>query len=134
MIVKNGLGGLILVIGVLFLFLNARAGFWVTVGIPVSFLLGLAIFYVVFGFGISIIALIGFIMALGIVVDDAIVVGEDIVSHHENGFTPAEAAVAARVLRGPMQHPQRRRSDNPLPSIEMVLCRQHWWHREWSWR
>ena len=94
MIVKNGLGGLILVIGVLFLFLNARAGFWVTVGIPVSFLLGLAIFYVVFGFGISIIALIGFIMALGIVVDDAIVVGEDIVSHHENGFTPAEAAVA----------------------------------------
>lgn len=94
MIVKNGLSGLVLVIGVLFLFLNARAGFWVTVGIPVSFMLGLALFYVLFGFGISIIALIGFIMALGIVVDDAIVVGEDIVSHHELGHTPAEAAVA----------------------------------------
>jgi len=94
MIVKNGLGGLILVIGVLFLFLNARASLWVTVGIPVSFLLGLALFHVVFGYGISLIALIGFIMALGIVVDDAIVVGEDIVSHHERGATPAQAAAA----------------------------------------
>ncbi len=94
MIVKNGLGGLILVIGVLFLFLNARASLWVTIGIPVSFLLGLALFHVVFGYGISLIALIGFIMALGIVVDDAIVVGEDIVSHHERGATPAQAATA----------------------------------------
>ncbi len=94
MIIKNGLSGMVLVIIVLFLFLNARAGFWVTVGIPVSFLLGFAFFYVVFGYGISIIALIGLIMALGIVVDDAIVVGEDIVTHHENGATPAQAAVA----------------------------------------
>ncbi len=94
MIVENGLSGLVLVIGVLFLFLNARAGLWVTIGIPVSFMLALAIFHTVFGFGISIIALIGLIMALGIVVDDAIVVGEDIVTHHENGATPAEAAVA----------------------------------------
>lgn len=94
MIGKNGLSGLLLVIGVLFLFLNGRAGFWVTVGIPVSFLLGLALFYTVFGYGISIIALIGFIMALGIVVDDAIVVGEDIVSFHEQGLSAADAAVA----------------------------------------
>ncbi len=94
MIVSNGLSGLVLVIAVLFLFLNGRAGFWVTVGIPVSFLLGLAFFYALFGYGISIIALIGLIMALGIVVDDAIVVGEDIVTHHENGLTPAAAAVA----------------------------------------
>jgi len=94
MIMKNGLGGMLLVIGVLFLFLNARAGFWVTVGIPTSFLLGLALFYVLFGYGISIIALIGFIMALGIVVDDAIVVGEDIVTHYENGATPTQAATA----------------------------------------
>ena len=93
MLVKNGASGLVLVIGVLFLFLNARAGFWVTVGIPVSFLLALALFYAIFGFGISIIALIGLIMALGIVVDDAIVVGEDIVTLHEQGATPAEAAV-----------------------------------------
>ncbi len=94
MIIKNGLSGMILVIGVLYLFLNFRAALWVTVGIPVSFMLALALFHTVFGYGISIIALIGFIMALGIVVDDAIVVGEDIVTHHENGATPNQAAVA----------------------------------------
>ena len=94
MILKNGLSGMILVVLVLFLFLNGRAGFWVTVGIPVSFMLALAIFHTVFGYGISIIALIGLIMALGIVVDDAIVVGEDIVTHFENGASPEQAAVA----------------------------------------
>lgn len=94
MISANALTGILLVIGVLFLFLRARPAFWVTVGIPVSFLLAMAIFYSGFGYGISIIALIGFIMALGIVVDDAIVVGEDIVTHYEQGKSPTEAAVA----------------------------------------
>ena len=74
MIVKNGLSGLVLVVIILFLFLSGRVGWWVMVGIPVSFLLGLALFHLIFGYGISIIALIAFIMALGIVVDDAIVV------------------------------------------------------------
>jgi multidrug efflux pump subunit AcrB len=94
MIMKNALSGLVLVIVVLFLFLNVRAGLWVTIGIPVSFLLGLSLFYLIFGYGISIIALIGFVVALGIVVDDAIVVGEDIVTHHEQGASPAQAATA----------------------------------------
>ena len=103
MILKNGLSGLVLVILVLYLFLSGRTGYWVTVGIPVSFLLGLAIFYTVFGYGISVIALIGFIMALGIVVDDAIVVGEDIVTHFENGATPQTAAIAgARQMWAPV--------------------------------
>ncbi|MEM1230185.1 MAG: efflux RND transporter permease subunit [Pseudomonadota bacterium] len=93
MIGSNGLSGLVLVLVVLFTFLSARAGWWVMVGMPVSFLLALAIFYLGFGYGISIIALIGLIMALGIVVDDAIVVGEDIVTLHQQGATPAEAAV-----------------------------------------
>ncbi|MEM7078894.1 MAG: efflux RND transporter permease subunit [Pseudomonadota bacterium] len=93
MLLKNAWSGMILVVGVLFLFLSGRVGFWVTAGIPVSFLLALAIFYSGFGYGISLVALIGFIMALGIVVDDAIVVGEDIVTHHQQGLSPAEAAV-----------------------------------------
>jgi multidrug efflux pump subunit AcrB len=92
MIVKNGLSGLVLVILILFVFLNGRVAWWVTVGIPVSFLLALSAFYLLFGFGISIIALIGFVMALGIVVDDAIVVGEDVVTHFEEGHTASEAA------------------------------------------
>ncbi|NIP15509.1 MAG: MMPL family transporter [Pseudomonadales bacterium] len=94
MIAKNGLSGLVLVVLTLFLFLNGRVGWWVMVGIPVSFLMGLALFHLVFGHGISIIALIGFIMALGIVVDDAIVVGEDAATHFAGGKTPMDAAVS----------------------------------------
>ncbi len=94
MIVKNGLTGLALVIGILFIFLNGRVGWWVMIGIPVSFMLALAIFHLVFGYGISIIALIGLVMALGIVVDDAIVVGEDAVTHFESGKSPLDAAIA----------------------------------------
>lgn len=94
MIVKNGLTGLLLVVLTLFAFLPVRVGWWVTVGIPVSFMLALALFYSVFGYGVSIIALIGFIMALGIVVDDAIVVGEDAVTQFESGKSPVDAAVA----------------------------------------
>ncbi len=94
MIVKNGLTGLVLVIGILFVFLNGRVGWWVMLGIPVSFMLALAIFHLAFGYGISLIALIGLVMALGIVVDDAIVVGEDAVTHFEAGKSPLDAAVA----------------------------------------
>jgi len=93
MIGKNAAQGLGLVILTLLLFLNGRVGFWVMLGIPVSFLLGLALFYYGFGFGISIVGMIGFIMALGIVVDDAIVVGEDAMTHFENGASAEDAAV-----------------------------------------
>ncbi len=94
LILTNGISGLFLVVGILFLFLSGRVGWWVMIGIPVSFLLGLALFHGWFGHGISIVALIGFVMAVGIVVDDAIVVGEDVVTHFEQGMTPADAAVA----------------------------------------
>jgi multidrug efflux pump subunit AcrB len=94
MIAVNGLSGLLLVLGVLFLFLGGRTAAWVALGIPVSFLLALALFHLGFGYGISIIALIGLVMALGIVVDDAIVVSEDVVAHREQGQTPRAAAIA----------------------------------------
>jgi len=94
MIVKNGLSGLALVVLTLFMFLSGRVGWWVMVGIPVSFLMGLALFHLVFGHGISIIALIGFVMALGIIVDDAIVVGEDAVTLFAQGRSPLDAAVS----------------------------------------
>lgn len=100
MIVKNAASGLVLVILTLLLFLSGRVGFWVMVGIPVSFLMALALFHLVFGQGISIIALIGFVMALGIVVDDAIVVGEDATTLFQAGASPLEAALggARRML------------------------------------
>jgi multidrug efflux pump subunit AcrB len=99
-IFENGTSGLILVLITLFLFLNGRVGWWVMIGIPVSFLFATLIFYGVFGGSINIVALITFIMALGIVVDDAIVVSEDSVTLFEQGMSPADAAAngAKRML------------------------------------
>ncbi len=86
----NGGGGLLLVIGILLLFLNRRVAFWVTVGIPVSFMAALAALYLGGG-SINMISLFGLIMALGIIVDDAIVVGEDALAHFEKGESPTQA-------------------------------------------
>jgi len=94
LIVKNGLSGLALVILTLFVFLNGRIGLWVMVGIPLSFLLSIALLYGVFGFGLGIIVLFGFIMALGIVVDDAIVVAEDAATHFDAGESALDSVVA----------------------------------------
>lgn len=94
-IFKNAASGLLLVIATLFLFLNGRVGWWVMIGIPVSFLFAGLIYYTVFGGSINILALVTFIMALGIVVDDAIVVGEDAVNLHEQGLAPDAAATGA---------------------------------------
>jgi multidrug efflux pump subunit AcrB len=91
LLLKNGLGGLILVVLILFLFLNGRVAFWVTVGIPVSFMATLAIVYVAGG-SINMISLFALIMALGIIVDDAIVVGEDALAHYQSGEASLEAA------------------------------------------
>lgn len=91
LLLKNGGGGLILVILILYLFLNARVAFWVAVGIPVSFMATLAILYAVGG-TINMISLFGLIMALGIIVDDAIVVGEDALAHYQEGEAPLMAA------------------------------------------
>jgi multidrug efflux pump subunit AcrB len=92
LLLKNGLGGLVLVILILFLFLNARVAFWVTVGIPVSFMATLAVLYAIGG-SINMISLFGLIMALGIIVDDAIVVGEDTLTHVQMGESGLDAAI-----------------------------------------
>lgn len=91
LVVNNGIGGLVLVIATLFLFLNARVAGWVTLGIPVSFLGALAVFHFLGG-SINFISLVGAVMALGIVVDDAIVVGEHALSRFEAGASPEQAA------------------------------------------
>ncbi|WP_375228925.1 efflux RND transporter permease subunit [Roseobacter sp. S98] len=75
MLIENGLTGLVLVVGLLFLFLNARTAFWVAAGIPVAMLAALSIMYIG-GLTLNMITLFGLIITLGIVVDDAIVVGE----------------------------------------------------------
>ncbi len=91
LLLKNGLGGLLLVVAILFLFLNGRVAWWVTVGIPVSFMATLAVMYLGGG-SINMISLFALIMALGIIVDDAIVVGEDALAHYQAGESAANAA------------------------------------------
>ena len=75
LLVNNGLMGLALVVTLLFLFLNARIAFWVAAGIPAAMFAAIAIMYAA-GLTINMISLFGLIITLGIVVDDAIVVGE----------------------------------------------------------
>jgi len=74
-LVDNGLMGLGLVIILLFIFLNARTAFWVAAGIPVAMFAAVALMYLG-GLTINMVSLFGLIITLGIVVDDAIVVGE----------------------------------------------------------
>ena len=77
LLVRNGLTGLVLVFVVLALFMRLRLAFWVCIGIPISFLGAIAMMPV-FGVSINMMSLFSFILVLGIVVDDAIVVGENI--------------------------------------------------------
>ncbi|ROR03226.1 efflux RND transporter permease subunit [Desulfosoma caldarium] len=92
LLLRNGLYGLTLVLILLWLFLDLRLAFWAGMGIPVSIAGGLAI---IWGLGgtINMISLFALIMVLGIIVDDAIVVGESIFVHRQRGESPLRAAV-----------------------------------------
>jgi multidrug efflux pump subunit AcrB len=92
LLVRNGIIGLIIVFILLWCFLNARLSFWSGMGIPISIAGALAILWAVGG-TINMISLFGLIMVLGIVVDDAIVVGEAIYFHRKQGKPPLKAAV-----------------------------------------
>jgi len=89
---RNAYLGLILVFLCLLLFLNVRLAFWTTIGIPISFL-GAFWLLPLFDVSINMISLFAFIMSLGIVVDDAIVVGENIFAYRQQGFDRTEAAI-----------------------------------------
>ena len=91
-IVRNAQQGLILVIFVLALFLKPKLAFWVSLGIPISFMGGFWLFAPL-NLSINMLSLFTFILVLGIVVDDAIVVGENIALFRERGMDPNEAAV-----------------------------------------
>lgn len=90
LLLKNGIGGLILIIAILFLFLNRRVALWVVVGIPTSFMAAIAVLYI-YGGSINMVSLFAFIMALGIIVDDTIVIGEQTLTNIQNGQRTLEA-------------------------------------------
>ncbi|MBI1357995.1 MAG: MMPL family transporter [Acidobacteria bacterium] len=99
LLVENAKTGLLLVFIVLTLFLRLRLAFWVTLGIPISFLGTLAIMPSM-GVSINMISLFSFILVLGIVVDDAIVVGESIHEEQEASKEGLEAAIRGAKLVG----------------------------------
>ncbi len=93
LLMRNAWMGLALVLLVLGLFLETRLAFWVTMGIPISFL-GAMILMPSLGVTINMVSLFAFIVTLGLVVDDAIVVGENVYRKRQEGMGPLEAAMA----------------------------------------
>ncbi len=92
LLMDNGLLGIILVLVFLSLFLNPRIAFWVAVGIPFS-MLGMFVIIPATSVTINMLSLFGLILVLGILVDDAIVVGENVYRHWQMGKSPVKAAV-----------------------------------------
>jgi hydrophobic/amphiphilic exporter-1 (mainly G- bacteria), HAE1 family len=89
---SNILLGIILITIFVALLVNSRMSFIIMIGIPTSFVIA-AIYMYLFGYSINLISLVGVLIAIGIVVDDAIVVSENIQQHIEEGMEPKEAAI-----------------------------------------
>ncbi|NJK89245.1 MAG: efflux RND transporter permease subunit [Myxococcales bacterium] len=102
LLARNAMLGLMLVLPLLAAFLAPSVAFWVTLGIPISFLGTIALLPII-GVSINMISLFGFIVALGIVVDDAIVVGEAVHKHRTDGKDRLTAAIdGAREVARPV--------------------------------
>lgn len=92
MLLKNGIQGLVLVFLTMWLFFTLRTSFWVTMGLPVSFLGTLFAMHAI-GFSLNMLTMVGLLVALGLLMDDAIVIAENIASHSQRGKKPLDAAV-----------------------------------------
>ncbi|MFC1815573.1 efflux RND transporter permease subunit [Thermodesulfobacteriota bacterium] len=92
MLVKNGWQGLFLVFLTMWLFFNLRFSFWVAMGLPVSFL-GAFFFLPLINFSINMFTMVGLLLALGLLMDDALVISENIASHRRAGKSPLQAAI-----------------------------------------
>jgi multidrug efflux pump subunit AcrB len=102
LLLKNAFIGLVLVLLLLGLFLEPRLAFWVTLGIPIS-ILGAFLFLHFTGASINMISLFAFIITLGIIVDDAVVMGENIFARREEGMSTMQAAMyGAREIAPPI--------------------------------
>ena len=93
LLTDNGIQGFLLVLLLLFVFLPGRVALWVAMGIPIAYLAALGLLW---GFGgtINMISLFGLLLTLGVIDDDAIVIGEYAESRFRQGMAPAEAAIA----------------------------------------
>ena len=99
---NNGMVGLVLVFLSLLMFLRPSVALTTTWGLPIVFFTGLFVLYIT-GTTLNLVSMMGFIMVLGMLVDDAIIIGENITYHMEQGMKPNDAAVlGARELMGPV--------------------------------
>jgi multidrug efflux pump subunit AcrB len=102
LLLRNGLGGLLLVFTLLVLFLRPALAFWVAAGIGISYL-GTLWLMPYFGISVNVVSMFAFLLILGIVVDDAIVVGESVHSHYERGLNGHDsAAIGAKSVSKPV--------------------------------
>jgi multidrug efflux pump subunit AcrB len=92
MLVTNGIQGLLLVFATMWLFFNIRVSLWVVMGLPVSFF-GAFILLPHLGLSINMFTMVGLLMALGLLMDDAIVLAENIMAHRQQGKPALSAAV-----------------------------------------
>ncbi|MBC8187424.1 MAG: efflux RND transporter permease subunit [Proteobacteria bacterium] len=92
-LVKNGIGGFVLVFIILAVFLRLKLAIWVSLGVPLS-ILGALLVFPLADVSINSISVFAFIMVLGLLVDDAVVVGENVHRHQENAEDPLEASIA----------------------------------------
>lgn len=92
LLIRNGWQGLILVLITLWLFFSARFSFWVAMGFPVSFL-GAITAMALAGLSFDMITMVGLLIGIGILVDDAIVISENIAAHVRKGSPPLQAAI-----------------------------------------
>ena len=92
LLLTNGTQGLVLVLLVLWLFFGFRYAFWVAAGLPVSFL-GAVALMVVFGHTINMLTMVGLLIVIGLLMDDAIVIAENIATKRHQGKPPLEAAI-----------------------------------------
>ena len=102
LLVRNGVLGFALVFLFLVIMLDLRLAVWVAMGVPIAFLGGF-LFFDYFGVSINMVSLFALIMVLGIVVDDAVVVGENIITRQESGDRGTTGAIAGALgVRGPV--------------------------------
>ncbi|WP_236995905.1 efflux RND transporter permease subunit [Christiangramia flava] len=92
LLTENGIMAIFIVLIILALFLEYRLAFWVMVGMTVSFIGGMIVLPII-GVSINMISMFGFLVVLGIVVDDAIVVGENVYEYRQQGMNPLKAAI-----------------------------------------
>ena len=92
LLISNGVMGLVLVFLVMLLFFGFRYSFWITMGLPVSFMGAFAIM-VALGYSLNMFTMVALLIVIGLLMDDAIVISENIASHREKGAAPIDAAV-----------------------------------------